>query len=283
MFRRIGYTWHLMGASLDVLKRDKELMLFPLISGIACLLVMASFVAPIFLRPGFMDFPDQNATLEQQVFFYLYLFAFYFCNYFVIVFFNTSIIACAVLRFEGHDPTVGDGLRASFGRLPQIAGWAALSATVGLVLRIIENYSEKVGQVVAGLLGLAWTIVSFLAVPVLVIEKKGPFAALAESTKLLKKTWGEQLVGAWSFGGIFFLLGIPAWLALIGGIALLASDHATLGIALIALAVIYLIVLSLVQSCLQTIFQTALYLYTRDGRAPEGFSAEMLGGALARS
>jgi hypothetical protein len=47
-------------------------------------------------------------------------------------------------------------------------------------------------------------------------------------------------------------------------------------------AAVYLIVLALVQSALQAIFQTALYLYARDGQVPEGFQAEVLEGALRR-
>ena len=130
--------------------------------------------------------------------------------------------------------------------------------------------------IVAGLLGMAWTIVSFLVVPILVVENKGPIAALKDSTALLKKTWGEQLASNFSFGMIFFLLAIPAFGLILlgihlGGVALMAC---------IGVAVIYLIVLALIQSALQAIFQTALYLYARDGQVPEGFHAEVLEGAL---
>src|SRR5436190_24108713 len=110
----------------------------------------------------------------------------------------------------GGEPTVADGFRAASARLPVIAGWALVSATVGVVLRIIEDRSEKVGRFVAGLLGMAWTLVSFLVIPILVVENKGPLLALKESTKLLKKTWGEQLTGSFSFGLVFFLMSIPA-------------------------------------------------------------------------
>src|SRR4029077_13330612 len=105
-------------------------------------------------------------------------------------------------------------------RLPVIAGWALVSATVGLILRIIEDRSARIGQIVAALLGMAWTVVSFLVVPILVIENKGPIAALKDSTALLKKTWGEQLVSNFSFGMIFFLLALPAFaLFILGGVA----------------------------------------------------------------
>ena len=121
-------------------------------------------------------------------------------------FFNTAIIACAINRLQGGEPSVGYGFSVAMSRIHLILGWALLSATVGLALRIIEDRSERVGQFVTGLLGMAWTVMSYLVVPILVVEQKGPFAALKESSVLLKKTWGERLVGNSSFGLIFFLL-----------------------------------------------------------------------------
>ena len=264
-----------MSECWQVLKQDKSLLVFPLISGICCLLLLASFAIPIYAT-GAWEPPGRDAATQRQVAYYGTLFAFYVCNYFIVVFFNAAIVACAAVRLGGGNPTIADGLRAAASRLPVIAGWALVSATVGLVLRIIEDRSDKIGRIVAGLLGMAWTIVSFLVVPILVVENKGPIAALKDSTALLKKTWGEQLASNFSFGMIFFLLAIPAFGPILlgihlGGVALMAC---------IGVAVIYLIVLALIQSALQAIFQTALYLYARDGQVPEGFHAEVLEGAL---
>ncbi len=273
---KIARTWSLMSECWQVLKQDKSLLVFPLISGICCLLLLASFAIPLYTTGNWQP-PGHAATTQRQVAYYGTLFAFYVCNYFIVVFFNAAIVACAASRMGGGNPTIGDGLRAATSRLPVIAGWALVSATVGLVLRIIEDRSEKVGQIVAGLLGMAWTVVSFLVVPILVIENKGPIAALHDSTALLKKTWGEQLVGNFSFGMIFFLLAIPAIGLIILGAA---AGSATALIVCVGLAVIYLIVLALVQSALQAIFQTALYLYARDGQVPPGFHADVLGTAM---
>ena len=273
---KIARTWSLMSECWRVLKQDKSLLVFPLISGICCLLLLASFAVPLYTTGNWQP-PGHDATTQRQVAYYGTLFAFYVGNYFIVVFFNAAIVACAASRMGGGNPTIGDGLRAAASRLPVIAGWALVSATVGLVLRIIEDRSEKIGQIVAGLLGMAWTVVSFLVVPILVVENKGPIAALQDSTALLKKTWGEQLVSNFSFGMIFFLLAIPA----IGLIILGAAAGSTSVLILCAgLAVIYLIVLALVQSALQAIFQTALYLYARDGQVPPGFHADVLGTAL---
>jgi len=276
---KLAYTWKLMGASWDVLKKDKELLVFPLISGICCLLVLASFAIPIVLSGGLQTAEGEGAA-APQVMYYGLLFLFYLANYFVIIFFNSAIISCAIIRMQGGDPTVGDGLRMASARLPQILGWALLSATVGLVLRIIEDKSEWVGKLVAGLLGMAWTIVSYLAVPVLVVEKKGPIEALKESAGMLKRTWGQQLVGNFGFGLIFFLLAIPGIILIVIGGTMAAGASAVLGGAVLVLGIIYFIILGLVQSALQTIFQAALYLYARSEEVPPGFDEAMLSGAI---
>ena len=275
---KIRRTWSLMSACWQILKKDKEMLVFPLVSGVCCLLLLASFAIPIYLT-GAWEPPKSGADASRQVLYYGTLFLFYVSNYFVVIFFNCAIVACATIRMGGGDPSVSDGLRAAAARLPVIAGWALLSATVGLVLRIIEERSQKIGRLVAGVLGMAWTLVSFLVVPILVVENRGPLTALKESTKLLKKTWGEQLVGNFSFGLLFFLFGIPAYGLILLGIF---SGSGATALICIGFAVVYLIVLALVQSALQAIFQAAVYLYARNGQVPEGFQEEFLSGAMVQ-
>ena len=267
---KFSRTWSIMHSSWEVLKQDKELLVFPLISGICCILVMASFAYPVVSSEALQGIDPEANQIPAK--FYIILFLFYFCNYFIIVFFNAAIIACAEIRMSGGNPTVSDGFKAALERLPLIAGWALVSATVGLILRIIEDRSEKIGQIVAALLGLAWTVVSFLVIPVLVIEKKGPIESLRESTKLLRQTWGEQVISRFSFGLLFFVLSIPGFLVIFLG--MMAGSSVTY-IALITGA-LYLILLALIQSTLQAIFQTAIYLYARDAKAPAGFQADEL-------
>jgi len=274
-----------MRASWDVLKQDKELLLFPLLSGICCVLVLASFAGPILAMTDWQAASEAVAGQEllasdghltaTQAWHMLTLFLFYFCNYFVIIFFNAGLIACAQIRMEGGDPTVGDGLRAAWARLPAIAGWAALAATVGMLLRLIEQRSNLVGKIVAGLLGMAWSLTSFLVVPILVIDNESPVGALQRSAAMLKKTWGEQLIGNFSFGLIFMLLALPGILVLVVGVT-------AQSVTLIVFAVLYFIGIALAQSALQGIFQAALYLYMRDGEAPEGFEASALQASIGQ-
>jgi len=275
---RLAYTWQLMGVSWDILKRDKKLLIFPLLSGICCLIVTATFIAGAVWGDRIHPAQTQNEKIVQWVM----LFCFYFANYFVITFFNAGIVACAMSRMAGGEPTVGGGFREALNRVHLIAAWALLAATVGIALRMIEERSEKVGRFVAGLLGAAWSIMTFLVVPVLVMENKGPISAFQTSASLLKKTWGKQLAGNFSFGLMFFLLMIPGVLAVVGGMMLIAAHNLALGGLVLALAVIYFIALSLVHSALVSIFQAAVYMYTQ-GVVDEaqGFPVKLLQGAMA--
>ena len=278
---KISNTWQLMKASWFLLKQDKEMLVFPLISAICCIVVLLSFALPM-VQSDFLAPPGKDAPVERQVAYYAVLFVFYFCNYFIIVFFNSAVIACAVKRMRGEDPTLGDGFRASFSKLPAIAGWALVAATVGLILRIIEDRSEKFGRIVAGILGMAWSITSFLVVPSLVIEGSGPIQAYKDSIKKLKKTWGEQIIGNFGFGLVFFLLAIPAFVFVALGVYSFASVSTAAGVFCLVIAFVYFILLALIQSVLQSIFQAALYLYARNQEAPTGFDGRLLRDSVGR-
>jgi hypothetical protein len=277
---KFSYTWNVMSASWEVLKKDKALILFPLFSGICCVLVMASFVLPLLLSGGSFT-PDPNDPAQRIARYVLY-FVFYFCMYFVITFFNVGITASAIAHMAGGEPTFGGAFREAFKRIHLIAAWALVQATVGMIIRIVEERSKWVGRVIAAIMGMAWTITTMLVVPILVVEEKGPFEAVKESGKLLAKTWGAELKGRFSFGLIFFLLGLPAYALIFFGLAMARNlGGGKMVAACVALAVVYLIFLALVQSALMSIFHAALYMYTQGAMSGgQGFPVTLLKGAL---
>jgi hypothetical protein len=266
-------TWQLMSASWSVLRKDREILIFPVLSGIASVLVLASFAIPLFMIGDLKKISGSAADAEP----WIALFLFYFSNYLVIIFFNTAIVACATIRMSGGDPTVSDGLQAAGSRLSAIVGWAAVSATVGMILRMIENRSSFIGRIVAGLLGMAWSITSYLVIPVLVNENKGPIEAYQESVRLLKKTWGEELIGNFSFGLVFFVLSLPAIILVFAGVLM---GNGVLTLIFIVLALLYGVLLSVIQSALQGIFQAALYQYAQKGTIAPGFDQNLLKSAI---
>ncbi len=136
---RTGRTWELTKQSFKVLKADKRLLLFPVLSAIAVLVVSVSYAIPVFLTGGMNVQRGQPATNTE----YLLLFGFYFVNYFVIVFFNSALVYCASICLAGGHATVSDGLKASWERLGTIFLWALVAATVGMILRMIEDRLGK--------------------------------------------------------------------------------------------------------------------------------------------
>jgi hypothetical protein len=282
MFDRISNGFSLAGSTWRVLTKDKHLIAFPIVSGFFFLLVVASFAVPLATLVDWNQFQRQLQANNNKppVWVYAVSFAFYFCNYFVIIFCNSALISCALLRFNGESPTLADGFRMALTRLPQIFAWALVSATVGVLLNVIENVHEKVGEIVAAVLGTAWSLMTFFVVPVLVVEKVGPMQAVGRSVSLLKKTWGEALVGNMGLNFILFLLAIPVFLLFLAGVLVLVKGMVPLGVALLVAGGIAMLIHMAISSALHTIFLAALYQYAADDRIPQGFDRRAIEGAF---
>lgn len=181
-------TIDLLKASWNVLKKDREILFFPVLSGISVLVLLASFVVPTVLvgDPASV----RRIVNEDRDTLMMMGFVFYFLNYLIIIFFNSAIVACATIRMKGSDPTVFDGLNIATARIFHIIMWALVSATLGMIFRMIQEKSNLLGKILGGLLGIAWSLTSYLVVPVMVNENKGPLDSFMDSVELIKKTWG---------------------------------------------------------------------------------------------
>ena len=269
---KLSNTWDLVRQSFDILRKDEELMLLPILSAISCIAVTLSLLAGsgLFFYPAIKaEIAAQGAWHPSNNLIFGGMFAFYLVNYFVIIFFNTALVSAASIRLEGGNPTVRDGLRAAWNRLGVIFQWALVAATVGMILRMIEERSSVIGKLVAGLVGLAWTLATFFVVPVLAFENAGPIEALHRSAELFRDNWGEEVIGTFSFGLIFFLLALPGILLPLLGGSLAGGTGVTVGASLM---IIYFIFLSVVSSSTHGIFLAALYRYATKGEVSPGFS-----------
>ncbi len=270
MLENFGRSFQLVKQSFEVLKKDKEIMLFPLISAIVTVLLFLSFMIPIFFVT------DIEKTLSGG-YYYVVLFIYYIISYFIVIFFNTGLITCAYIRLNGGDPTFRDGFNNAKKHIGKIFVWALISATVGLVLRIISDRSETLGKIVVAIIGIAWSLVTFFVIPVMVFENISVIGSIKKSGHLFRKTWGENVIGQFSIGLIFFILGI------IGIIPLILSLYTAsliIIIAVFALVVIYWVFLGIISSSLDGIFVTALYIYANTGKVPSAYSAEVVKGAF---
>lgn len=262
MFEKFANSWQLVKASAAVLKADKELVLLPAISGLALVLVSLSFVVPTFMFGG--SFSLENADLAI----YLGLFAFYFVQYAVIFFFNAALVGAALIRLEGGDPTVGDGLRIAWNRIGAILGYAAIASTVGLVLQAVKERSNTLGSIITSLVGVAWSVMTFLVVPVLVTRDVGPIGAIQESARILKKTWGEQIVGNSGVGLAFTMFHI-LWTILMVPCFFFAAGSG-IGVAVpivVVVAVLGYLTLALLGATLSGIYSAALYRFAVSGES----------------
>jgi len=278
MFTALRRSYHIFRESLSVLAKDKELLIFPLLSGIFTILAFGSMVFGGVVTGFFQRWAAQgDHSLQGNLMSYAALFVWYFVSWFIVLFFNVAIIHCAKMRLDGGDPTVADGFRASMQHIGRIAAWALISATVGLILRIVADRAKFLGKLISGLLGAAWAIATYFIVPVMIFEKRSLRDCIRQSTELIRKTWGESLIAAGGIGAFTMVLILPSLAMPLVGLAI--SLEAFLG-GLLAM-VIYWIGLAVVTSALSGIFRTALYLYAAEGRSPEGFDAEYVQHAFA--
>ena len=281
MFDRLSRSWALVKASASVLKQDKELLLFPLISLAALVLVLACFALPV-IGLGVLDGLAQGTDDRVSVGQYVVAFLFYFSQYFVIFFFNAALVGAAMIRLDGGNPTFGDGMRIATSRLGVIAGYAFIAATVGMILRAIQERVGFIGKIIVGLLGVGWTLATYLVVPVLVARDVGPIDAVKESAALLKKTWGENVIGQ---AGLGIAFGFIFMGVILGGIFLIvaaaAAQSAFLIIVAVVMTVLAVLITALVQSALAGIYAAALYRYATTGKGTQGFDANTMKLAFA--
>lgn len=224
VFDRIGKGWNLGMASLKVIKKNKQLVLFPMISVVFLFFVIASFVGVAYTRWGFEYFEmvEQGSPADYALAFILYLLA-----YFIIVFFNVGLVHCTRIYLQGGTPSFRDGVQFSMKRIPNILGWAALSSTVGLIIKAIQENSGTVGDIIAQIVGIIWSIATFFVVPILAYEEVGPVEALKRSSSIMKEKWGESIGASFSFGILSFL-GVLLIALPIGGVLFMV--HPALGI-----------------------------------------------------
>lgn len=280
MFTSWSNSWQLVKASWAVLRADKELLWFPVISGIVMIIISI-----VMLIPSVLFTLSLSATGADEGTFNIFgtigLFIFYLVTYTISIYFNTGLVGAAMIRLDGGDPSVSDGFKIANERLGTIIGYAALSATLGVILRMVRERGI-IGEIVSGFISMAWNVATFLAIPVLVAQDVGPWEAVKTSTSLLKRTWGEQLTGNFSVGGIFVIAYI---VLIIGGVVLIgavasATESVMLTVFLVVALIVAFIILTILQGALNGVFQAALYRYAETGTAPDDFDISLIQGAF---
>lgn len=273
-FDRLAFGWRLGMTSLGVVTRDKTLMLFPVLSGLCGLLLVAAFVfgiGPEDLRTG----AQQAQAGEVPPALVAAAFAAYFALSCIAVYFNVALIGAAQQSLAGKDTTLGDGLRVANQHLPRIVGWALLSGTVGLLLNMLEN-NGRMGRIVRSILGAAWAVITYFVVPVMIFENQSPTGAIGRSASLMKQTWGEN-------AGAQVGIGLLTFVAILGLVAICIAGSVLVpqaSVVLVPLLVLGIPAVVLLAMAAKAVLAVGLYNFATHHGGTGAFKPEELRSAF---
>jgi Family of unknown function (DUF6159) len=279
---RFTRSFQLIQASCDVLRADRALLILPALSGLATTALGLGFVA-LAMSDGALSAMRESRSLNALGPLYAWVFCWYAVQYFVVIFFNTALIGAAIALLNGDRPTVGVALKLALSRIAAILGYAVIAATIGVLLQAIAERLGLLGRLIEAMLGLAWTAATFLVVPILAAEGIGPWQAIERSTALLRKTWGENLIGNAGISLVTSMISGAVGLIGIGaGMVLLQLGQPILGVVLLAASIATLLLIVLVANALSAIYAAAVYHYALTGTPPTNFDGDLIRGAFTR-
>jgi Family of unknown function (DUF6159) len=265
---RVSTGWRLAKASWSVLRADSSLAIYPAVEVVVAMIAFWA-VAGIGIGIG------QSASAPWLT--VVFLIAGIYAATYVVVYFNVGLAAAARQSIDGRDTGLRDGLKVAGTRRGVIAKWALLEVVLGLLLSAIGGLLSDAGartfaNLIAGVAGFAWSLATFLVIPVLALEGLGPRDAMNRSVSLIRARWGEALVGRTGIGLIVFLLALVP----LCGFAVLATDlekgQPTLSAVAYALFALVVIVAFVLGSALSVIFRVELYRYATAGELTTGFT-----------
>jgi hypothetical protein len=271
-FRR---SLELAKASWSIFRSDPSLAKYPIISAIAVVILVAIVALPFLAIDGVPD--GDNLGIVQIV----ELLAIYLVAYTAVFFCGTALAYVVKARMDGQTGDIS-GWAFARSRFGAIVGYGLIAASVGVALQVIADRFKLGGQIAAAIGGAAWSVATFLVVPVLVTENIGPIEAIKRSGSLLRKTWGEQIIGN---AGIGLVTGLAMLVVGLIGAALIALaiavDVTALIVLAIAVTVIALGIMAAISSALDSIYRMAVYRYAANGNTSDFPAAEMLPTAFA--
>ena len=268
MCTTIKHTFHLMKMSWDVLMLDKELLLFPVFSAIALLILVVVFGGLGLLG----DFSSQGETTTAESSFQAGMVIFVVLAYIITTFFNASLVSAALERLRGGDPDVGSGLRHALKHAHHLVLWAVITATVTLILMALRAAARRwpfIVDLILRMVGGVWEFLTFFVVPVIVAEEQGPISGIKRSASIVRQTWGRQITASFSFIIFYVMAGVIAVVPASAGGVHQRRSRRSAGRRADGNGA-----LTVVQT-LEGIFKAALYDYAV-GQQPQGFDLPTL-------
>lgn len=280
----LSRSWNLTKLSFRVIGQDKELLLFPLIAVVLSIGYLVALLVPTI----WLEF-SQDGSVEWSVADYIVTFVAYLGLSFIGTFSNMCIVYTAKTRFAGGDATFGQSVGFTLGRIHQVLAWAAVSATVGVIFRMIDDAAQRAGaigkivvSILRGLLGMVWSAITLFVVPSMVYRGTGPIDAIKDSIRVLRKTWGESLVRSLGFGLVEFLFMLGGMFVfggmIAGAVSMGVGNGVVLGLVIVAM--VYFVGVAFVFLLARTIFNTALYAFASEGAMAPGYDDATLRAAF---
>lgn len=263
----IGRGFRLARASWSVVRQDRELLILPIVSFVCSLAVLAVFGLGMF---G-IGLPAEGESPSPGI--YVLGFCMYVVLAFVTIFFNAAVIGTAMGRLRGEPASIRDGLGLARTHVGKIFVWALITASVGMVLRAIQERSGLLGRLVAGFIGIAWNLVTFFVVPVILFEPLPVGASIKRSAQIFRDRWGEQVAGNATIGVAMFVIALP--ILVVGGLVIAAAPAVGIALTVIALGA-----LMAVGAACSGVFNAALYRYATTGATSEAFTEADLNGSF---
>jgi hypothetical protein len=248
---RFARSARMLKASWRVLRENPGLMVFPVIS------VVLSLLVGVFCFSTFGSWATHGGHAvngARDSLFVPSLIAAYPLT-FISIYCSVALAEVLGGRLDGKQTTTAQGLSAANSRIGLIAAWSLLACTVGLALRALEERLPLAGRIAAWLFGLAWSLATIFAVPVLAYEGLGPFETVKRSTQIFKRRWGAQIGGSIGIGAAAFVVAIPLVVLLFAGLAAPGSG----GALLIVLAGAGLFALGAAVSAMEQIYRVFVY------------------------
>jgi len=297
---KFARSWLLFKSSLSMMNRDRQLLVFPIITFLLTLLIALFFLVPVTLRPtGYSyasaqhwqaishsllvptTYAQGRATETLSPFGLVYLAIMYFVSMFFATFFNVAFFHEILAALKGDTVSISRGMQFARTRWKAILMWTVFAGIIGLIIKQIEERLGLIGRIIGRLIGIAWSVASVFVIPLIVMEQiANPITMLKNSAGILKRTWGESLIG---FVGIRLMSGIIFFFSigfLIAAGVISAMTHSVwIGAAAFVLWFTAMIVLSYLCSIASQIYKGALYLYATEGVIYGPFNQEMLNSA----
>jgi hypothetical protein len=224
-----------------------------------------------------------HLTVWQQT---LLTFIYYVVSYCLGMYTNTALVTVVLQLLERQPMDMGAGWRVANERLLSILGYALIMATIGMMLRLIFKPLGRWGSFVAPALtrittftfvGLAWNLVPYFVVPVLIAENPGSFPAIQRSSTLIRQRWGEDVVVNAS---VWLIFALPLLMVLVLGGPAIGWAFINLSewrITWIVYIVTMLVLLTfLFKMAMDAIFAAVAYRYATTGEIDEYFYEEDL-------